>query len=216
MKDKDQIHFRRHTPALLLGACLALGLSACGRPDGQMSDSEAGAAPKESATLGAAIDDTGITAKVKQRLASDARLLNATIDVHTNNGVVGLTGTAPDRDTKLAAEELTRSVENVAGVDNQIQAPSAVADAASKARQAVSAAGSEISDAGITTKVKAQLAADEQVKAGDLDVDTDNGIVRLTGIVPSPQARARAIEIARKTDGVKNVNAEALKVVEPS
>ena len=213
---KDTTHFRSGRPAALFGLCLALGLSACNRPDGQMSDAEAAAAPKESATLGAAIDDTGITAKVKQRLATDARLQQATVDVSTNNGVVSLTGTAPDNDTRLAAEELARSVENVSGVDNQINAPSALQGAATQAKQAVAAAGGEISDASITAKVKAQLAADQQIKAGDLDVDTENGVVSLTGKVSSPQARVRAIEIARKTDGVKDVEAEALKVVQPS
>ena len=60
-------------------------------------------------------------------------------------------------------------------------------------------------DPGITTAVKAKLAADETVKAYQIDVDTSNHVVTLTGIVETPAAEAAAIAIARQTDGVTDV-----------
>ena len=57
---------------IALGIAATLGMTACNRPDGQMSDSAAANAPKESASLGAAIDDTGITAKVKEKAGNDS------------------------------------------------------------------------------------------------------------------------------------------------
>lgn len=75
----------------------------------------------------------------------------------------------------------------------------------------VSAAGLVIcvacgqTDAGITTNVKTKLAADDTVKAYQVDVDTSNHVVTLTGTVDNPAAKAQAVMIARNTDGVTDV-----------
>jgi osmotically-inducible protein OsmY len=61
------------------------------------------------------------------------------------------------------------------------------------------------SDPGITTAVKAKMAADDTVKSYRIDVDTKDHVVTLSGAVDTPQARERAVEIARKTDGVRDV-----------
>ena len=61
------------------------------------------------------------------------------------------------------------------------------------------------SDPGITTAVKSKLAADDNVKAYQINVDTQGGVVTLTGTVPTAAARDRALEVARGTDGVTRV-----------
>ena len=61
------------------------------------------------------------------------------------------------------------------------------------------------SDAGITTSVKSQLAGDDVVKAYQVDVDTQNRVVTLTGHVDTPAAKETAVQIARNTDGVRDV-----------
>jgi hyperosmotically inducible protein len=60
-------------------------------------------------------------------------------------------------------------------------------------------------DAGLTTKVKAKLAADDLVKAHQIDVTTQSGVVTLTGNVDSEEAKQRAITLARETKGVTDV-----------
>ena len=61
------------------------------------------------------------------------------------------------------------------------------------------------SDPGITTAVKAKLAADDTVKSYRIDVDTANRVVTLSGNVDTAAARTRAVELARTTDGVSDV-----------
>jgi hyperosmotically inducible periplasmic protein len=61
------------------------------------------------------------------------------------------------------------------------------------------------SDAGITTAIKTKLAADDQVKAYQIDVDTRDRIVTLSGRVDSAQAKTRAADIARAQEGVSQV-----------
>ena len=61
------------------------------------------------------------------------------------------------------------------------------------------------SDAGITTSVKTQLAADGTVKAQEISVATKGRVVTLTGTVQSPEVEAQALNIARRTNGVTDV-----------
>lgn len=74
----------------------------------------------------------------------------------------------------------------------------------SAASLAITAACSQ-SDAGITTSVKAQMAADDTVKASEINVDTHNHVVTLNGTVGSQAEKERAMQIARDTKGVTNV-----------
>jgi BON domain len=60
-------------------------------------------------------------------------------------------------------------------------------------------------DAGITTNVKTKLAADDTVKAYQVDVDTRNRVVTLSGNVETAIAKDRALALARETDGVADV-----------
>jgi osmotically-inducible protein OsmY len=67
------------------------------------------------------------------------------------------------------------------------------------------AIGCAQSDAGITAKVKTQFATDTTVKADEINVDTKNHVVTLTGAVDTQAAKDRAVEIARDTKGVTDV-----------
>ena len=71
--------------------------------------------------------------------------------------------------------------------------------------------GEVVSDSWITTKVKSQFAADDLVKALDINVSTNGGVVTLAGIVESSAARNRAISIAKGTKGVKRVDSSTMK-----
>ena len=70
--------------------------------------------------------------------------------------------------------------------------------------------GDVIDDSLITTKVKARFAADPQVSALAINVDTANGVVSLTGVVNSEQERQQAIQLAQDINGVKRVEAQNL------
>ena len=65
--------------------------------------------------------------------------------------------------------------------------------------------GCSASDAGITTAIKSDLAANDEVKAYQIDVDTKDKVVSLTGTVDTPRAKTRAVEIARLQKGVFQV-----------
>lgn len=66
-------------------------------------------------------------------------------------------------------------------------------------------AGEQVDDAGITARVKAKLAADGDVNPFNIDVDTNEGVVTLQGRVEKEEARTKAEQLARETDGVRRV-----------
>lgn len=63
----------------------------------------------------------------------------------------------------------------------------------------------QFDDASITTKIKAKLAADPEVNPFEIDVDTQDGVVRLSGFVEEPGDRQEAEKLARDTSGVRSV-----------
>ena len=68
-----------------------------------------------------------------------------------------------------------------------------------------------IADTVITTKVKADLIKDPDLKAMDVHVETVKGVVMLSGFVPSEAEAAKAVELARGVAGVSDVKS-TLKV----
>ena len=76
-------------------------------------------------------------------------------------------------------------------------------------------AGTAIKDSWITLKVHSQFVPEDALKDSDIDVDTSKGVVMLNGTVASEAGRARAIAIAKATDGVKNVM-DHLRVAAPA
>jgi hyperosmotically inducible periplasmic protein len=67
-------------------------------------------------------------------------------------------------------------------------------------------AGQAIDDVTIGTKLKAALAADPELSALKINVDTTQGAVRLKGEVKTLALRRKAEDMARKIEGVKSVD----------
>jgi hyperosmotically inducible periplasmic protein len=71
------------------------------------------------------VDDVAITARVKAKLATDLNLATAgNIDVNTTNAVVTLAGQVEDEPTRQRAVDLTRGVQGVAGINDNLQVES--------------------------------------------------------------------------------------------
>lgn len=83
---------------------------------------------------------------------------------------------------------------------------STVATAEKKTDNAMDAGAVKLKDAGITTSINAGLAADSNLSAMKINVDTMAGSVTLKGTAPTEAARQRATEIAQQKDGVRSVD----------
>jgi len=65
--------------------------------------------------------------------------------------------------------------------------------------------GDKVDDGVITTKVKSALLADDTVKGLDINVDTAQGVVSLSGTVDSQAQIDKATQLAKGVEGVKDV-----------
>ena len=73
------------------------------------------------------------------------------------------------------------------------------------ASEALTRAGDAVADAATTAKVKAAFLADPDVKGLQVDVDTRNGVVTLSGALDKTANVDRAGTLAKATEGVKSV-----------
>jgi hyperosmotically inducible protein len=62
-----------------------------------------------------------------------------------------------------------------------------------------------VKDGWITFKIHSLYVPEDALEGSDIDVTTKAGVVTLAGTVPSEAGRARAIAVAKGTDGVKSV-----------
>ncbi|MGH7233524.1 MAG: BON domain-containing protein [Nitrospiraceae bacterium] len=83
-----------------------------------------------------------------------------------------------------------------------------------KSRAKPAEAKTPANDAWLTAKTKLALVADERVKSRLVTIETQNGIVTLSGTVYSDGAKTAATDIAHTVDGIKSVK-NALQVVMP-
>jgi len=63
-----------------------------------------------------------------------------------------------------------------------------------------------MNDASVTAAVQRNITADRSANFTRVDVDTVEGIVRLSGVVHTPEQRTRAEELAKQVDGVRRVH----------
>lgn len=74
--------------------------------------------------------------------------------------------------------------------------------------------GEAASDTWITSKVKASFLADEHIKGTAIKVETNKGVVSLSGTVATEAQRDLAIKEAKAIKGVKAVSADGLKAAQ--
>lgn len=142
--------------------------------------------------------DPGITTKVKAQLVANDLVKARNIDVDTKGRVVTLTGTVQSELEEAKALEIARGTEGVVDVvDNLAVRP--------MTDQAAPTTGRIDLDPGITVEIKTKLLADPEVSGLKIDVDTNDRVVTLTGIVDSEAEKARALDIARRVENVARV-----------
>ena len=213
---------RRWIPTLALGFALAVPSTGFAQDYGTTKDKAAAKAHKGAAKTkqaghktGEAISDASITTKIKADFVNEKSLKGSDIDVDTNDHVVTLKGTVASRAGKARAEQIAKTTDGVTKVVNALTiapekdtagtAGDKTAKAGEKVKDTTGTAGEAITDAWITTKIKADFINEDTLKGSDINVDTNNHVVTLKGTVASLAGKSRAEEIAKTTKGVNRV-----------
>ena len=203
-----------NTKNTMTSLALAISLSFAAGSGLALAADQATADEDHSSSMTEAVSDAWITTKVKTELATTKGVSSTDISVTTVDGLVTLTGVLSNKTEIDRAVALTRSIEGVQDVD---AAGLKVGDAAKVAAadtddDASRSVGEVVDDAWITTKVKADLAVTEGVPSAVISVKTVDGVVSLSGPLPSELAMKKAIAVARAIKGVRQVDATALVV----
>lgn len=158
------------------------------------------------------VEDATITTAVRSRLlwSRDADGVNTA--VQTRDGRVTLTGTAESEAAKEKAAQLARSAWGVSAVVNNIEIRAAD-DATGTAPDDDASFGGTISDAWITTKIRSSFLTSRWISGTDIKIETNDGVVALSGELDSEDEREMAIEVAENIRGVREVDAQNLTVV---
>lgn len=117
---------------------------------------------------------------------------------------LSMTLSACNRDPH-AAENAGRQIDQAAAEGEQ-KMNQAATDAKVEAKNETAKAAAQIDDATVTAKVKSALIAEPGLKALEIRVETNAGVVTLTGNVATPELMSRATQVAQGVEGVKSVN----------
>lgn len=143
-------------------------------------------------TLGESTHDSNLTVAVKMRLIRTPGVPALEVNVDTTHGIVTLFGIVPTAEARVLAVGEARKVEGVKRVEDELEV---VADSR---RGAV-----DTKDDDIQRDVKRELKKHSALK--DVDAETKNGVVRLSGTVDSPMYRLTAATVARSVRSVRAV-----------
>lgn len=136
-------------------------------------------------------NDIDIQRDVIDELDWDPAVKVTDVGVEVDDGIVTLTGTVDDFQTKIAAEHATFRVEGVRAVANDIQLHAAWED--------------NWNDTDIATAIADAYLWDRMVPHEDIKIRVSNGVVNLHGQANWHFQRTQAADIAQRTKGVRNV-----------
>lgn len=183
-------NFIKHT---FIIASVALSLQGCFFVAGAAAGAAAIAVVYDHRTFENTLQDTDLSNKIAYRIRHVIELRDDShIEVSVFHRMVLLTGETPNPAWRTQAEDIARGVTGVTRVYNQITI------------QNPTSSLTRTSDSWITTKIKGQMLAEDDLKSSSIKVVTENGTVYLMGVVKQDQAEV-AVDIARQVSGVQRV-----------
>lgn len=145
------------------------------------------------------IDDGRVTSSIQAMFFLDATLKGRQIEVTSQNGVVTLRGEVASEAERGQALMLARNSAGVQRVEDDLSVNASIGQSAAVAPPAAA----PVDDATVIADVKSKLVADQQLRA--VVVTVKDGSVELRGTVPTADARQRALDVVRQSDGVTQV-----------
>jgi hyperosmotically inducible protein len=149
-----------------------------------------GATDKRS--IGTMVDDSVISTTIKSKMIADEFIKARHIDVDVVNGVVYLIGVVDSSFQRRMAGDIARGVEGVRQIENQLVIGKATA-------------GKLLDDTFLTSKIRTELLKAPDIRSTNIDVDTVNNVVTLTGIVKSQMEKDKVLDIVRRVCGDRKI-----------
>jgi hyperosmotically inducible periplasmic protein len=136
-------------------------------------------------SIGTIIDDSVLSANIKTKLTADEFVKVRNVDVDVVNGIVYLIGVVETESTRRMAADIARGIEGVRHVENQLIVGK-------------TSTGQLLSDLFMTSKIKAYFIKDPDIKSLNIDVDTNQSVVTLTGTVGTKSQKKNVISVFKE------------------
>jgi len=196
---------------VLLTALLGVALAGCERRASDQASGAAGTSGTTTAPSGTAATSDSTTGASGTITAPGSSSSMAGTTSGTTSGTAGAAGSSADTGTSGTTASGATGAATMSGSDAGASGSSdtsgtSTSSGASGTTGTGSSVGAVIDDSIITTKVKAALLADPDVKGTDINVETKKGEVMLSGFVGNQQQIDQAMKIAKAVEGVKKVD----------
>ena len=169
-------------------------------------------------TTAAKPSDSTLDEQIETRIHNDPSLKSHDVDVRVADGVVTLKGKVSSQVQRRKAAQLAM-LPGVARVNNQLvvdlqksttktienKTRQGAEKAVDKTKEGLSKSGEVITDAWITTRIRGKFVGEDLLKDSNIDVDTKDHLVTLTGTVLTAAGRSRAVAQAKEVEGVHRV-----------
>jgi osmotically-inducible protein OsmY len=155
-----------------------------------------------------AVKDAWLHGRLESALLFNEELNSFDIDTDVRNGVASLKGAVESDIDRNLAGEIAESIEGISGVSNELVVDKAKANMASRSEMAREREGfkQSVLNATLTARIKSQLLMNGNTTGTDINVDSKDGIVTLSGSVETDEEKELAIRIASNTSGAQSVN----------
>jgi osmotically-inducible protein OsmY len=142
-----------------------------------------------STTLGKEVEDKDITKHIETEFWADNTIPSNAVDVETEDGIVTLTGTVDNILAKDRARKIAEATVGVRAVVNRINVVPPVA----------------LTDDEVEKAVRSALLLDPATESYEVEVQVNDGVVKLTGMVDSWQEKQLCTTVAKGVMGVVDV-----------
>lgn len=187
----------------LLGLALSVSGQSLAQTTIDTTTSEVTTSRPDSGVTPTPAEDAKISSSIKAQIAASDTLSKLGVDVQTAKGVVTLSGNV-DSDSQVSSlVELAQATVGVQDVDTD--------------NLKVKDSQQPMADTLITAKIKGlflreKVFGDKDIAALNISVETNNGVVYLTGAIDNQQQLQNAMALIRGVKGVKSVEYNVKKV----
>lgn len=147
--------------------------------------------------------DAWIDGKLEAAYLFNTELNNFMIDTAVEQGMVTLSGEVGSETHRELAGEIAKTLEGVNGVTNNLVIGE---EGGLQLKEKEQAFRTRFFDLTTTARLKSAYALDDQLSALDINIDTRDGVVTLTGKVDSAEAKQHAEQLAAEYEHVTAVD----------
>ena len=150
------------------------------------------------------LDDARAEGSVSTAIATNRNLSPFSINVDVKGDTAILSGEVETEVEKDLAEQIAQDIEGIENVDNQLK----VGTEGDYSKAGERSLADRMSDTTTTATIKSKLLWNNSTEGLNIHVNTENGVVTLTGETDSSASKELAERLAEDTDGVREVKNE--------